>query len=417
MKIYLVGIKGTGLSALAGILQDDGLEVLGADVPQWLFTEDDLKRRNILIEDIDHIHLPPDAFVVLGHSFCNHPIVEVLHREGIPYLEYHQFLFFYFQNRRQIAVAGTHGKTTTVGMIGDAFYPICMLRGDGTGRGGASPSVVFEACEYQDHFLAYFPEEAVITNIGYDHVDYFKSKKQYHDSFQEFAMHAGKLYIRYGDRKKILHPNMVTFGIRKGDYHYRHVHYDEQGFSGDLYFHETKLLSIQLPIFGKYQAEHVLVTFAIAHQREMNLDTIYQNLAKRKGIKRRITTTLVNDDVLIDDYAHHPHEIDATISIVEQMYPNRKVVVVFKPDRLSRLYGFRSAFQKALNHADSAYVLPSYEIDSKFSFSSFWNSPSIHPLHSVEELLEEREKGKTVYLFVSSKDMSSWENELKSKIQ
>lgn len=414
MKFFLVGIKGSGMSALAGVLQDDGHEVRGVDIDHKVFTENDLMKRNISYDEFKEDYIIPENydFYIIGHNFMNEEIIRKIESYNKPFLEYHQFIATYFKDLYQIAITGTHGKTTTTGYFYyglKEYVNVSMLRGDGTGSGGFQNNFfVYEACEYKDHFLVYHPNTIVITNIDYDHVDYFKSKRQYNTSFNKFAKNAKTIFINYEDRNKIYHKNKITFGLdENADYYYKSLDL-ANGIKGEIYFHKDLIKKVDIPIYGKYNALHILALIAFLHHNNFPLDNSLKNFDKLPSIKRRLQQKIIARDVFIDDYAHHPNEIQASLDSTRLMYPRHRVVAIFKPDRYSRLVEFQKDFKKVLLHFDKAYILPLYEETSENSI--LLNADTrISYVDTLDDLLKEETNEKdTVYLFMSSKNIDSW---------
>ena len=414
MKFYLVGIKGSGMAALAGILQDDGHEVSGVDLNHKVFTEDELKNRGIIYQEFsDNFVYPHDIdLFVIGHNFMSEDIIQSILKLNKPYKEYNEFIALYFKDLYQIAIAGTHGKTTTTGYF---YYGLknyvstSMLRGDGTGIGGFQNNfIVYEACEYKEHFLKYKPNTIIITNIDYDHVDYFKNKRQYNGAFNKFAKNAKTVFIKYEDRNKIHHSHIITFGDNeKADYYYKDLVLIN-GIKGDVYYKNQYLITVELPIYGKYNAEHILALIAFLHQNNFNLQEALKNFYHLPCIKRRLQQKIIARDVFIDDYAHHPNEIEASLENVRLMYPRHRVVAIFKPDRYSRLVEFQKEFKRTLLKFDKAYILPLYEKTSENTILLKANT-RISYVDTLDELVsEEKDKKNTVYLFMSSKNIDSW---------
>lgn len=422
MKYYLIGIKGSGMAALAGLLQDDGHEIIGLDFENPVFTEKELQKRNIVVETFQkHDFSNVDLFII-GHSFINHAIIEEINDTGVGYKEYHKFISVYFDGLRQVAIAGSHGKTTTVGLfyaILSYLFPLKMLRGDGVGVGGQKEMVVYEACEYKEHFLKYNPNEIIITNIDYDHCDYFLDVSSYIEAFQKFANKAYKIYICYEDSKKINAKNMITFDLfeEKSDYHYSSLNL-ENGIEGMVCYKDKSLAHINLPIFGQHNAMHVLVVIAYLNEHNYPLNHINEALANFGGINRRLQIKSNSDDVFIDDYAHHPQEIEMTIKSVRLMYPSRRVIAIFKPDRLSRLKTFKEEFKVALKTADEAYILPIYEKnDEDDMWSNLLQDEKITLLNDDLNLEKvKKHDDMSIYLFMSSKNIDVWINSFEKNL-
>ncbi|MCH5180937.1 MAG: hypothetical protein J1F32_06965 [Erysipelotrichales bacterium] len=414
MKFFLIGIKGSGMAALAGILKDDGHEVSGVDIDHKVFTEGELLKRDISYQEFnDEFEYPNDVdYFIIGHNFMKDEVILKIKEKNKPYKEYHEFIAMYFKNLYQVAITGTHGKTTTTGYF---YYGLkkyvntSMLRGDGTGIGGFQNNFfVYEACEYKDHYLVYHPNTIIITNIDYDHVDYFKTKKQYNSSFNKFAKNAKTVFINYEDRNKIHHKNLITFGENiKADYYYKNLELSN-GIKGEIYYKDKLIKQVEVPIFGKYNALHILAVIAFLHHNNFDLTNALDEFNKIPCIKRRLQQKIIARDVFIDDYAHHPNEIQASLDNVRLMYPRHRVVAIFKPDRYSRLVEFQKEFKRVLLNFEKAYILPLYESTSENSILLKANT-RISYIDTLDQLItEEKLMENTVYLFMSSKNIDSW---------
>ena len=412
MKYFLIGIKGTGMSALASILKDEGHLVEGLDVNQYIFTEKQLKMKDIYIHSLDYDDFKEDFIYIIGHNFINHQIVTKLKEKSFITIEYNLFIKQYISTKNSVAICGTHGKTTTTGMLAKTLenYNISYLIGDGTGKGNSNSSLfIFEACEYKDHFLAYKPNSIIITNIDYDHVDYFLSIEQYIESFNKFIFEAEVVFVNYKDLSKINHKNIITYGLNiNADYACIDYKQDKFGIKGMLLYKGNKLF-FELPIYGEHNLEHILAVLAYLDYYNYDIKKEIKNLAKFSGVKRRLTRTIINDDVFIDDYAHHPNELIATISSVRAMYPSHKVIVFFKPDRYSRLIKFKDDFITALKQSDESFVLPLYESNVGYHDSRILcDQKNIFFLNDEKDIENYDFSQKfLVFLILSSKDMSS----------
>ena len=205
MTIYhFVGIKGSGMSALAQILSDIGYSVQGSDVEKRFFTQEALEQKGITILPFGEENIKEEMIIIAGNAFDDQHEELVRAREmNLPVYRYHKFLGDFIQKFTSIAVTGSHGKTSTTGLLSHvvgAAEPTSYLIGDGTGRGVKdSQYFVFEACEYRRHFLSYQPDYAIMTNIDFDHPDYFSDVDDVFSAFQEMALLVKKGIIAYGD--------------------------------------------------------------------------------------------------------------------------------------------------------------------------------------------------------------------------
>lgn len=411
MKYFVYGIKGVGNAAIASILKDEGNLVEGMDVDKYIFTEKELRLKKIFIHPFNYNNFTKDYIYIVGHDFINSPVIKDLIAKKYNVYEYNYFIAEYIKNKKSVAICGTHGKTTTTGMLAKALEDnnISYLIGDGTGKGNKNSELfIFEACEYKDHFLVYKPNFIIITNIDYDHVDYFLTKEQYIESFNKFANNADVVFINYKDYHKINHPHIITYGFDKNaDYVCLNYVQNENGISGIIKCKE-KNIKFSLPIYGEHNLEHILGIISFLDYHGYDLTLAIKKLAKFTGVKRRMVQTIINDDVFIDDYAHHPNEIIATINSVRAMYPSHKVIVFFKPDRYSRLIRFKDDFITSLKSGDQSFVLPLYESVSRYHDSRILcNQESIVYLENVNDIENyDFPSEKLVFLMMSSKDMS-----------
>jgi UDP-N-acetylmuramate--alanine ligase len=190
MHFYFVGIKGTGMSALANILVDLGYKVSGVDYNKKYFTEATFSQ-SIVVENFDNYHLDEKYFYIIGNAFKLADITEEIKELGYHFEYYPSFLENFFKMKK-IGVSGSHGKTTTTAFAHQLIKEdINVLIGDGTGRGNKdSKYFLFEACEYQNHFLSYTFDYLVILNIDYDHPDFFKNMSEYSFAFQKAALNS-----------------------------------------------------------------------------------------------------------------------------------------------------------------------------------------------------------------------------------
>lgn len=360
MRFYLIGIKGSGMAALAELLAEDGYAVTGSDVTRYVFTEEALKERRIEILPLSDDSFLKDSFVIVGHDFMDEFLIQSLHQKRVPFMEYHKFLSFYLMRDHLISVCGSHGKTTLTGLLASAHQNASMLSGDGQARRAGDERYFFlESCEYQNHFLAYRPEFIIITNIDYDHIDFFPKEEDYIRAFRTFASHAPAGLVEYGSAQKLQNPYFLTFGIdERADFHVRDYRVDQKGIRGKFYFQSEYLTDFSFPdLFGFPLLMDVIAALAFYTLRHEDLETVKSGIARYRMAKKRFNISTVNGRILIEDYAHHPHQIAANYETVSRTYPGYKTIAVFRPDRLSRFHYFRKEFQRALSAFDAAYLL------------------------------------------------------------
>lgn len=362
-KVHFVGIKGAGMSALAQIYHDEGWHVAGTDIEDPIFTEEGLIKKNIPYYSFEEFEVERDVEYIVGNAFgSTHPVVQTLDGAGIVYKRYHEVLSERVKNTNSVAVCGTHGKTSTTSLLSTLWKNVAevsSLIGDGRGEGFEvyeKDYFVFEACEYRNHFLSYKPKRVLLTNIEHDHPDYFKDLAQTVKSYESFLRNSDATPIACGDDpgvKEMLGIQYLTYGINLGnDYSARSVNYHNQGTTFDLYYQDGFLIHVNSPLFGKHQLLNLLGVLALSHQEGLNLSRILEKLPIYEGAKRRFSIEKVKSYTIVDDYAHHPTEIKATLTAVRQRFPNQKVIAIFQPHTYTRTKLFADGFTDSLTLAD-----------------------------------------------------------------
>lgn len=367
MTIYhFVGIKGSGMSALAQVLHNMGFHVQGSDVNKFFFTQTALEELNISILPFQRSNIEEGMTVIAGNAFPDtHEEIEEALNKGIPVIRYHDFIGQWIGNFTSVAVTGSHGKTSTTGLLSHVIggaKPTSYLIGDGTGKGVRDPEYfVFEACEYRRHFLAYHPDYAIMTNIDFDHPDYFANIEDVFSAFQKMAMQVKKAIIAYGDDEQLqkLHASVpvLFYGFTEGnDFQARNIEKKTSGTNFDVYVRNDYFGTFDIPSYGDHNVLNALAVIAICHYEKINSHVIAAQLKSFPGVKRRFTEKVIGDQVLVDDYAHHPVEIRATINAARQKYPNKQIVAIFQPHTFTRTQTFLQDFVESLSEADQVYL-------------------------------------------------------------
>ena len=367
---HFVGIKGTGMAAMALILHDRGFRVQGSDVTQTTFTQKPLEKAGIKILPFNPKNIHAGLTIIAGNSFSDeHPEIAAALQQGLKVYRYHQFLGKMIHGYTSVAVAGTHGKTSTTGLLAHVLSPLAptdYLIGDGRGFGMKNARFfVYEADEYRRHFLGTSPDYAILNNIDFDHPDYYTGIDDYVDAFQTFANQVHKAIFIWGDdpnlRKLTAHVPIYTFGTGDhDDFQAVNVVRNTKGSKFDAVHNGKKLGTFSIHLFGKYNLIHALAVVAIAFVEKVDLSKVKREMLTFKGEKRRFAHHHVADMEIIDDYAHHPSEINATIGAARQQYPNQKIIAVFQPHTYSRTKAYLPGFAKSLSRADRVYVTKIY---------------------------------------------------------
>ena len=383
IHIHFIGIGGISMSGLAEILLEEGFTVSGSDSKESALTKQ-LESRGAKIfygQKASNIIEGIDVVVYTAAISRENPeLIEAVAKK-IPMLTRAELLGQLMKNyKTPIAVSGTHGKTTTTSMISHI-----LLQGDmdptisvggilqaigGNIRVGGSDTFITEACEYTNSFLNFFPKIAVILNIEEDHLDFFKDLEDIRHSFRQFTAllpSDGTLVINgnindYQEIYEGLDCNVVTYGTSSEfDYCARDITYDEKGnVAFDLLKHGKKVDHIVLAVNGDHNVSNALSAIAVADLLDIPMETTKAGLLSFRGTDRRFEYKgTLNGVTIVDDYAHHPTEIKATLKAAKH-YPHKKLWCVFQPHTYTRTKAFFHEFAEALSHADHVVLADIY---------------------------------------------------------
>lgn len=365
---FFVGIKGTGMSSLALLLHDKGLKVMGSDIEKYTFTQRGLEQAGIKLLPFDPKNIQPNMTIIAGNAFGpDHPELKQAKEMNLPIVTYPEMVEQIIEETTSIAVAGAHGKTSTSGLLSHVLSgvsPTSYLVGDGSGKGVANARFfVVEADEYRRHFVAYHPDYTIMTNIDFDHPDYFKNIDDVVAAFETLASQTKKGIFAWGEDKhlrKLKSPVPVHYyGTSEDDEFYaKNIKRTTKGSNFDVYRRDEFLGNFTTPLFGEHNVLNSLAVIAVAYFEKEDLNEIKRELDNFKGVKRRFSEKKVADMVIIDDYAHHPSEIKATLDAARQKYPNKEIIAVFQPHTFSRTIALMDEFASSLNLADKVYLTP-----------------------------------------------------------
>lgn len=386
--IYFIGIGGISMSGLAEILLEKGFTVSGSDSQKSSLTEL-LESKGALIhygQQAENIGNDIDLVVYTSAIHPDNPEYAAMKKMGIPSLTRAQLLGQMMKNYAvPIAISGTHGKTTTTSMISEILLkadtdPTLSIGGilkaiGGNFRIGHSDLFVTEACEYTNSFLSFYPKVGVILNVEEDHLDFFKDIDDILNSFHEFAKlipSDGTLIIN-GEIPgadiilKDLSCKVVTFGsTSEYDYHPEQITYDENGNADFLLVTKNSREAVTLGVPGLHNVYNAIAAFAVADLLSVDFSVARSALTDFHGTERRFEYKgMMNGTTIIDDYAHHPTEITATLAAAIN-YPRKSLWCVFQPHTYTRTKALMKDFAKALSVADYvvlADIYPARETD------------------------------------------------------
>ena len=374
--IHFIGIGGSGMCPLAEILHSKGYILTGSDNNE----SDPLKRIKNLGIKVYMGHAPENVegaeLIVYSAAIAkDNPELVRAEELGIPTMERCDLLGIItrrFDN--VIGVSGTHGKTTVSSMITQIFLmnnmdPTAVIGGrlpmiNANGCAGESENMVCEACEFVDTFLHLSPDQAVLLNIDNDHLDYFKTMDNLILSFHKFISMAKKVYLNGDDSLCLkaaeeIDSDIITFGLdSSNDYYAENVHPGKMGMSFDVFNSKGKLGELELSIPGKHNVYNALAAVAVADCAGVPFEGIKTAIESFTGAGRRFERLGEFDGItLVDDYAHHPTEIKATLSAAKKLN-HKNVIAVFQPFTFSRTALLKDEFIKALSIADTVILTP-----------------------------------------------------------
>ncbi|BDR58514.1 UDP-N-acetylmuramate--L-alanine ligase [Xylocopilactobacillus apicola] len=363
---FIIGIKGSGLSALAAIMQNDGLKVSGSDIPGYVFTQDKLEEEGIKVYPFDSNNIKPGQIIIQGNSFNDdHPEVKKAHALGLKIMHYHEFLGEYLKDYLSIGISGAHGKTTTTGLLAHILNQkekINYLIGDGSGQGNPNSKLfVFEADEYERHFITCYPDYLIITNIDFDHPDYFRDLEDVVDAFNTLAQQTRKLIVAFGDDENT-HRIQANCPIKYFGFEENNqvqvviIKTNPRSTVFQLIENNQVLGTFETSLPGHQYVIDTAATVLIAREFGYSNELIQQQISDFKGVKRRFNVSKVNQVTIIDDYAHHPNEIAASIDSARQMFPNDQLTVIFQPHTYTRTAKYLQDYGRVLSAADRVFV-------------------------------------------------------------
>ena len=381
--IHMIAACGTGMGALACMLQDMGFEVTGSDQNVYPPMSDFLQQKGIRLfkgyhaENLAH---QPDL-VVIGNAISRgNPEAEAVLEGEIPYCSMPQALnHFAAHGKKKIIVTGTHGKTTTSSLIAHILHdagldPTFMIGGilkgfDSNYRVGTGPHVVIEGDEYDTaffdkgpKFMHYVPDTAIVTGVEFDHADIFSNLDEIKGHFQRFVARIPSDALLIACKENHTLADIVPaadctiqyYGRADADWECSAIERDEQGTTFQLKTPENEHIIVRSPMMGQHNAMNIMAAFGAARRAGVSDEVILAALATFQGIKRRQDIRGVKNGITVmDDFAHHPSAVKETISAVKPFYSNGRVIAVFEPRTNSSMRDvFQDDYPPAFDLAD-----------------------------------------------------------------
>ncbi len=372
-NVYFIGIGGIGMSAIAHYFASNGKQVAGYDkTPSQITKTLEANGVEIHFEDaLDNIPIPflkkEETLIVYTPAIPeNHLELNYFFEHNFSVLKRAEILGKITENTFCLAVAGTHGKTTTSSILGHIMAQVnatSFLGGISENYNsnlilGDDKISVVEADEYDRSFLQLSPDIACVTSMDADHLDIYGDSDALNTSFVEFTKEVSETLIV----AKGLPLKGLTYAINEpSDYEAFNLKIESGKYIFDVKTPSTEIQNIEFSLPGRHNVMNALAALAMADVYGVSLENIKHSLSTFKGVKRRFSYKIKTEDfVLIDDYAHHPAEINAVESSIREMYPNETILVVFQPHLFSRTRDFIDDFALALSKFDEVLLLDIY---------------------------------------------------------
>ena len=379
-RIHFVGIGGIGMSGIAKMVLAHGGRISGSDLKRSHKT-DELERIGATMHVGEHSpgNIDPDLDCVVISAAIKPSNVEVreARRYGIKVLKYAEMLGLLMKQMIGVAVSGTHGKTTTTGMIASILTeagqdPSFVIGGDlyalgGSSKVGAGEAFVAEACEYDRSFHNLYPRVAVITSIEEDHLDYYRDIREITESFAEFASHVPRdgFLIANGQDRNVraalanVGCEVQTYGVRmEADWMASEPVWDGSRSSFNVSFRGEPIGAFELRVAGVHNVLDALAAIGVSSWLDVPMQSIFCGLSMFEGVSRRFELLGTSRGVIVaDDYAHHPTEIQVTLKAARERFAGRRIWCVFQPHQHSRTRFLLKDFARSFGNADKI-VMP-----------------------------------------------------------
>ena len=416
---YFIGIGGIGMSSIAKYLGANNFKVGGYDLTKTDITET-LEKNGIEINYKDELNSIPSQFKNQDVIVIFTPAITTKNRQlgffksqGNPIFKRAEFLGILTKKFKTIAIAGTHGKTTTAAIVTHLFY---KTRQSFTAFIGGvlnefnsnviingNKYAIVEADEYDRSFLNLEPSYGLVTSIDSDHLDIYGSFDEVKKSFREFIKKiTDKVVISKG-----LGVDGITYSLnKKADYSANNISFSKTGYFFDLTTPSRIYKSVFFSQLGLHNLLNAIGAFAISSQVGIDEKELCKALSTFKGVKRRFELVLNSKkDIIIDDYAHHPNEINAVWSALKDLYPYEKKCVIFQPHLYSRTKDFMNEFALALSQFDRVILLPIYPAREL-------------PIEGIKSsVLQKKIKSKNIVELIKRENLLSYINNIPEKIK
>lgn len=393
LRVHMIGIGGCGMCGAARVLLERGASVSGSDQANFEGLGQLIERGARVAIGHRAEQVLDDVQLVVASAAVpeTNPELAASRRRGVPVMKYAELVGQLMNGCRGVAIAGTHGKSTTTALTAYLYDKgglspsfIVGARSDqlgGSSGAGCGPHFIVESCEFDRSFLNFHPHAAAILNIERDHLDCYRDLDDIIDAFAEFGGRVARdgLVVSNGEDESVrralrrVQAPIETFGFAEGvQWRADNLRVDRGRYAFDVYYHDIRVMSTSLSIPGRHNVANALAALALAHYAGVSPRVMADALPQFSGISRRMTYRGERRGVtIVDDYAHHPTEIRVTIDAVRRRYEPKRMWVVFQPHQQSRTRHFMDEFAASFSDADEVLVPDIYgaresdELDQK----------------------------------------------------
>lgn len=451
-KIYFVGIKGVAMAALAIYCKEKGMRVSGCDTADEFPTDGELAKAKISVDvgfDPSLFSKKTDLVIYTGaHDGKDNPVVRKSEEMGIETLPHGKALGMFMEGKRQVSVAGSHGKTTTAAMTAtilresgkDPSYAIgCgSISGLPAGHAGNGDVFVAEGDEYvtdpghddTPRFLWQKPEILVVTNIDFDHPDVYANLGMVQDAFIKLHEKSSVTIINIDDQNSQILRNGITYGFSpRADFCITHVGIGHERMFFTLEQKGVALGEFSLKVPGVHNVANATAAIVACQSLGLTIDEIRKGLLAFMGTKRRFEKIgEVHGVMFYDDYAHHPAEIRATLDAARQWYPDRKIIAVFQPHTFSRTKALLGEFARAFGSANTVILADIYASSRESDTLGITGKTLVEEtlkhhravaygkdFSEVEKILAREVASGNIVIFMGAGDIYNWGKEIWKK--
>lgn len=440
-KVFFSGINGIGMSGLAQIMATRGFEVSGSDIAEKQITQK-LKELNVEVfigqnkENLENKDI--DLFIYSSAIKDSNPEYKYAIENNIKKIKRGELLALLMNNSKGVAVAGTHGKTTTSSMLGVSMLekdPCIVVGGiipeiESNCKVGTSDYFIAEADESDNSFLYLTPTYSIVTNVEADHLENHGSYDNIKKSFEEFIEKTSDKVILNKDcceikKLNLKNKNIIWYSINdeSADIYAKNVEYKNRESHYEVIKNGVSLGFFKLSIPGEHNVSNSLGVIYLAHEFLCNMDKVKESLYNFRGANRRYQILYDNSIKIIDDYAHHPTEITATINAAKKI-ESGKLVAIFQPHRYSRTNFFLKEFAESLKTADEVYLLPIYSAEEEniYGVSSekladlIGKNTKVLDEEEITKRVSNNKDSNNIYIFMGAGSISKMANDIKNKL-